>query len=70
MLRRFFEWLFKKELKATEEIDLNAKCPRCGNRAYYMYSLEDQTMYNCSTCHYFYGRQFRLTPTSAMVEQN
>ena len=69
MLRRFFEWLFRRELKATEEIDLNTACPRCGHRAFYLYSLDDQTMYSCDPCAYTFGRQYRISPVSVSAEQ-
>lgn len=69
MLRRFFEWLFKRELQATSEIDLNTKCPRCEQRAFYQYSLDDETIYNCTHCRYTFGKMFRLTPTSEVAER-
>jgi transposase-like protein len=69
MLRRFFEWLFKKELAATEAIDINTTCPRCGNRAFYLYSLDDQTMYSCNPCNHTFGVQYRISPAATMAEQ-
>lgn len=69
MLRRFFEWLFKKELAATNAIDLNTPCPRCTHRAFYHYSLDDQTMYRCTTCDLDFFRVNRITPTIEFAEQ-
>lgn len=69
MFRRFFEWLFKRELKATEEIDLNTACPKCNNRAFYQYSLEDETIYRCPHCDSDFSKMFRISPTLEFAEQ-
>lgn len=69
MLRRFFEWLFSRELRATAAIDLNTECPRCTKRAFYNYSLDDQTMYRCTTCDLDFFRVAHIPPMAGYAEQ-